>query len=111
MKGGASVGKWIPIEEKLPELHKLIDPSVGSWNESEPVLIIGTGNVGNYDLNEKSIALARLYSEDEPDETGYIFHDGKPGWITPGYDDVIPVDGGKYGTVTHWMPFPKSPEE
>ena len=102
------MGKWIPIQEKLPELHKHIDRD-GNWNESDPVLIIGEGTFGQYNLNGKDVALAQLYSEDEPNENGELFNDGVPCWTEPEVYDNFPIDGGKYGKITHWMPFPKVP--
>lgn len=32
------VGEWIPVEERLPEEHKLIDDETGYYNKSDEVL-------------------------------------------------------------------------
>ena len=35
------VGEWIPVEERLPEEHELIDDETGYYNKSDEVLCCG----------------------------------------------------------------------
>ena len=41
IKEQPKVGEWIPVEERLPEEHELIDDETGYYNKSDNVLCCG----------------------------------------------------------------------
>ena len=83
--------EWIPVEEKLPELH---DESFETEDEilyykvSDPVLV-----VYNYDNQ-----IVAIYEMDKDEDGDYTFE----GWMANG--DIL-------HSVTHWMPLPQLPKE
>jgi len=77
------VQRWIPVTEKLPGLHfeDGSDIGIAGWFSSDKVLILHNG--------EPEIGWYCVYSDDEF------------GWES---------EAGEIGEVTHWIPFPESPE-
>ena len=41
LKEQPKVGEWIPVEDRLPEEHELIDDETGYYNKSDNVLCCG----------------------------------------------------------------------
>lgn len=74
------VGEWIPVSERLPEVHPFDDGEGMTWDESDDVLICmnyGNMHVAIYEVDSE----ARRY------------------WVG--------MDGYEFNGVTAWMPLPE----